>query len=175
MYIYIYIYTYIHTHIYINPDRDKPWSRFASACAAHAFGATSDRDSVLCASRDSALRASDSISNSLRSALLESKFQLGSKDNPQIYSNLFLSNSVWNFNIKYIWEVRTKLEFRMKIKHGVFWKRGCLTSMHCAPWVRLKLSLPGRPPMRHPHALMVAFVIHWAVQLYLLYLGMPGR
>ena len=36
-----------------------------------AFGASSDGDSALRASRDSALRASDSISNSLRSALRE--------------------------------------------------------------------------------------------------------
>ena len=43
----------------------KPWSRFASACAARAFGATSDQDS--------ALRASDLISNSLRASLRESK------------------------------------------------------------------------------------------------------
>ena len=43
----------------------KPRSRFASACAARAFGATS--------TRDSAMRASDSIRNSLRSALRENK------------------------------------------------------------------------------------------------------
>ena len=38
-----------------------------------AFGATSYRDSPLRASMDSAMRASDSISNSLRSALRESQ------------------------------------------------------------------------------------------------------
>ena len=53
------MYTYIHIY--------KLWSRFASACAARAFGATSDGDSALRASMGSALRASDdSISNSLR-------------------------------------------------------------------------------------------------------------
>ena len=52
---------YIYIYIYVN----KTWPRFASTCAARAFGATSDRDSALRASEDSALGASDSISNSL--------------------------------------------------------------------------------------------------------------
>ena len=66
----IYVYTDIYQRlkffasscIYIN----KPWSRFAFACATRASGATSDGDSALRDSMDSALRASDSIRNSLR-------------------------------------------------------------------------------------------------------------
>ena len=57
------------THtIYINPDRDSRLRAYAPTRLryARAFGATSDRDS--------ALRASDSISNSLRSALRENNF-----------------------------------------------------------------------------------------------------
>ena len=38
-------------YIYIN----KPWSRFASACAVHAFGASSDQDSALRASKYTSL------------------------------------------------------------------------------------------------------------------------
>ena len=54
--------TYI--YIYVNLDRDSHPLALGAASVRH-----SDRDSALRASMDSALRASDSISNSLRSAL----------------------------------------------------------------------------------------------------------
>ena len=70
----------------------------ASACAACAFGATSVRDSALRASRNSALGASDSISNSLHSALRENYYYYNS--NVALIVTDTLNSFLWHFRAK---------------------------------------------------------------------------